>query len=182
MTSTEKLIEYRIVPEQSQVAFSVKHLMISRVKGCFERFGGVFRLIPADPARSEFEGVIEVASITTFDRARDDYLRTHEFFDPKRYPEMRFRSSRIELASAGRAKIQGALQIKDVSRTVELEAGGLEEVFRAGGSPPKSFEIQARGKIDRREFGLVWPPAIEAGGVLVGNEVEISIRATFRHP
>lgn len=150
--------------------------MISRVKGRFERFNGMFRLNLSDPSRSECSGTVEVVSISTSDRARDEYLHTNEFFDPKRFPEIHFRSSRVELMPGDRAWIRGTLEIKDVSRPVELEAEGLREIFGGSGRIPEHFEVHARGKIDRREFGLVWPPAIEAGGVLVGNEVEISLK------
>jgi polyisoprenoid-binding protein YceI len=169
MIPEPEFIEYRVVPERSRVAFSVRHLMISKVKGCFERFSGFLRLAPDNVARSEIQGTIEVASITTSDPARDEYLRTHEFFDPKRFPEMKFTSTGIHAGSHDGMRITGLLRIKEVSAPVELEVEGL-------GTVRDTLEIRARGKLDRREFGLVWPPAIEAGGVLVGNEVEIDLK------
>jgi polyisoprenoid-binding protein YceI len=166
---------YRIDSEHSEIAFSVKHLMISKVKGRFERFRGEFCLDPGAPLKSEFEGSIEVASIGTQDAARDVYLRTSEFFDPPKYPEMRFHSTGIHQETEGPIRIIGVLQIKEVSGSVELELTAGANVFE-GVLPPSSFEMEARGRIDRRSFGLVWPPAIEAGGVLVGNEVGITLR------
>ena len=176
MSPETAFIDYRVVPERSLVSFSVKHLMISKVKGHFERFSGLLRLNPADWARSEFSGGVEVASITTSDRSRDEYLRTNEFFDPKRFPEMTFKSTEIRLGSRDGIKISGILRIKDAQGPVELEVEGLGAVLVEAAKLPDHFEIHARGKMDRREFGLVWPPAIEAGGVLVGNEVEIDLK------
>ena len=176
MSSEPASVEYRVVPERSHVAFSVKHLMISKVKGRFERFSGLLRLIPGDWARSEFSGGVEVASITTADRSPDEYLRTNEFFDPQRFPEMKFTSTEIRPGGKDGIKIFGILRIKDARGPVELEVEGLGAVLVEIAKLPDHFEIHARGKIDRREFGLVWPPAIEAGGVLVGNEVEIDLK------
>ncbi len=176
MSPEPEFIEYRVVPERSEVAFSVKHLMISKVKGHFERFSGLLRLVPGDWARSEFRGVVEVASITTSDQSRDEYLRTHEFFDPKRYPELQFTSTEVRIDGADGARISGILQIKESRGPVELKVEGLGAILVGPEKLPAHFEVHARGKMDRREFGLVWPPAIEAGGVLVGNEVEIDLK------
>ncbi len=176
MSLESQSVEYRIVPERSQVAFSVKHLMIAKVKGRFERFRGIFRLDPEHPSQSQFEGAVEVASITTADASRDEYLRTNEFFDPKRFPEMKFSSTKVDLSARDRIRIVGTLQVKEARGPVELEVEGLGELLDHPEKLPSGIEIHAWGKIDRREFGLVWPPAIEAGGVLVGNEVEIDLR------
>jgi polyisoprenoid-binding protein YceI len=180
MDNERQSLLYRIDSERSEIAFSVKHLMISKVKGHFERFRGEFRLDPRDPEKSKLEGIIEVASIRTQDSARDTYLRTGEFFDPARYPEMSFCSEVIRPEGKELVRIDGILQIKEVRGAVELRVTSGAHILRAGvpstGEPPASIEMQAQAKIDRRSFGLVWPPAIEAGGVLVGNEVEIDLK------
>jgi polyisoprenoid-binding protein YceI len=176
MSLESQSVEYRIAPERSQVAFSVKHLMIAKVKGRFERFQGTFRLDSKQPSRSRFDGTVEVGSITTADASRDEYLRTNEFFDPKHFPEMKFSSAQVDLSARDRIRIAGTLQVKEARGPVELEVEGLSEILAHPEKLPSDFEIHARGKIDRREFGLVWPPAIEAGGVLVGNDVEIDLK------
>jgi polyisoprenoid-binding protein YceI len=177
MTTTQTpettLTTWQIDPSHSEVAFSVKHLMISTVRGRFSGVKGSIFLDTEDPSRSSVEAEIDAATIDTREEKRDGHLRSPDFFDVEKYPTITFRSRRIEPVGGDRFKVTGDLTIRGVTREVVLDV--TEE---GRGRDPWGGErvgFSATGKIDRREFGLTWNQALEAGGVMVSNEIKLSI-------
>ncbi len=161
---------WQIDPVHSVVEFRVRHMMIATVKGRFRDFDGA--IVPDEATR--VAGSIRVASLETLDARRDEHLRSPDFFDAERFPEIMFRSEALELNGDDRRfLLPGELTIKDVTRPVLLDG-----VFHGAGVHPDGGERIAfalRGELDRTEFGLTWNRTIETGGVLVGNVVELAL-------
>jgi polyisoprenoid-binding protein YceI len=160
-------------PSHSSVAFEVKHMMIATVRGHFSEFAG--RLIAAedDPANSEAYGTVATASVDTGNADRDAHLRGPDFFDSERYPEMRFESTRIEHVDGGLYRVTGDLTIRDATREVTIDATVEGAATDPWGNDRVGIAI--RGTIDRTEFGLTWQQKLAAGGMLVGEQVNIVI-------
>ncbi|MCC6222529.1 MAG: YceI family protein [Thermoleophilia bacterium] len=161
---------WHVDPAHSTVEFQVKHMMIATVKGRFTGFEGSLHMDEGGP---KLAGTIEVATLDTHETGRDEHLRSPDFFDAAEYPEIRFRSTLIEPASAERFRVVGDLTIKDVTRPVELEA-----TLSGPGRDPWGNErvaLEVRGGIDRKDFGLTWNQALETGGVLVGDRVKLLV-------
>ena len=167
-------------PTHSSIRFSVKHLNISTVHGRFNRWTGDVLFDEADLPRSQVNVRIEAASIDTHEPKRDAHLCSADFFDTAKHPEITFRSTRIEATTKDAFRLNGDLAISGVTRTVALDAELLGKTTDPQGSERAAFE--ATTTIDRRDFGLVWGPVLEAGGLLVGEKVkiEISIEAVRR--
>jgi polyisoprenoid-binding protein YceI len=156
----------------SAIHFYVRHMVISKVHGRFARWSGALELDTADLTRSSVEVRIEAASIDTQVADRDAHLRSADFLDVEKHPELSFRSRRIEKAG-DRYRVVGELTLRGVTREVVLDAE-----FAGTGKDPWGNEragFSAKASVDRRDFGLVWNAALEAGGVLVGEKVEIAI-------
>jgi len=156
----------------SAIHFWVRHMVISKVHGRFARWSGRIELDDQDLTRSSVEVRIDTASIDTQVADRDTHLRSADFLDVEQYPEATFRSKRVERAGDG-YRVVGDLDLHGVVREVTLEAE-----FAGKGKDPWGNEragFSARAALDRREFGLVWNAALETGGVLVGEKVEIAI-------
>jgi polyisoprenoid-binding protein YceI len=153
---------------RSSVTFSVRHMVISKVRGRFTRFAGTVALDDGDVTRSTVTARLEVASVETGDRERDQYLRTSaEFLDPARFPELTFVSRRVERAGRG-LRLHGDLTIRDATRPVTLE---VSETSRAR----DRVGFSAKTTIDRKDFGLRWSQLVETGGVMVGDKIEIAV-------
>jgi polyisoprenoid-binding protein YceI len=158
------------------VEFSARHMMITTVKGRFDRVEGSIEIDLEDPTRSRVEAKIDASSVTTSLEQRDGHLRSADFFDVENHPELLFVSRRIEGAHAeagDRFRLQGDLTIRGITREVELDA-----TFEGTGTDPWGGErvsFSASTTIDRRDFGLTWNQALEAGGVLVSNQVKITL-------
>jgi len=163
---------WQLDPAHTHVEFSVKHLMIARVKG---RFAGVTGTVAlgGDPADSTVDVVIDAASIDTREAKRDAHLRSADFFDVERFPTIAFRSREVRPTGAGDFSVVGDLTIRDVTRDVTLEVTDEGRGTDPWGGERAGFS--ATTEIDRRDFGLTWNQALEAGGVLVGNEIRISL-------
>ena len=178
MTSTETATEvttWSIDPAHSEVGFAVKHLMISTVKGHFADVQGTITVDETDPSQSSAEVIIDASSIDTRAPDRDKHLRSADFFQVEKWPNIAFRSRKIEGATFKenqRFRVIGDLTIRDVTKEVVLDAT-LEG--RSHGMGKERAAFTATTKIDRRDFGLEWNQALEAGGVLVSNEVKISL-------
>jgi polyisoprenoid-binding protein YceI len=163
---------WQLDPAHTHVEFSVKHLMLARVKG---RFAGVTGTVEmgADPSASTVDVVIGAASIDTREAKRDAHLRSADFFDVERFPTIAFRSRDVRPTGAGDFSVVGDLTIRDVTREVTLEVTDEGRGTDPWGGERAGFSATA--DIDRREFGLTWNQALEAGGVLVGDKIEISL-------
>ncbi len=156
----------------SSTAFSVKHLVISTVRGHFDRTSGELKLDPADPARSSVQATIDAASIDTREPKRDDHLRSADFLDVARYPTITFRSTKVAPGADGKLSVSGDLTLRGVTRPVTLEVTTSPEVKGMGGETRRGFT--ATTTISRKQFGLAWNKAVEAGPV-VADEVAITL-------
>ena len=164
---------WRIDPSHTSVELAVKHMVVTTVKGLFSKVSGTIELDPADLASSSVYAEIEAASIDTRWPDRDAHLRSADFLDVERYPTITFRSTRIERAGDDRLTLYGDLTIRGVTRPVVLEAE-----FNGIGQDPwggTRAGFSASGKIDRKDWGMTWNDALEAGGLLVSDEVKISL-------
>jgi polyisoprenoid-binding protein YceI len=167
------LSSWQIDAAHSGINFSVRHLVIAKVRGRFGKFSGTVRTADADPTQTQIVVEIDASSIDTGVADRDTHLKSGDFFDVQSFPQLRFESTRIESAGGERYHLIGDLTIKGVTREVVLD---VEYAGRA--KDPWGNEraaARATGAIDRRDFGLGWNQVLEAGGVLVGERVEIEI-------
>jgi polyisoprenoid-binding protein YceI len=156
----------------SAIHFWVRHMVISKVHGRFARWSGSIALDPQDLTRSSVDVRIDAASIDTQVADRDAHLRSPDFLDVAKHPEIAFASRRVEGGADG-LRITGDLTLHGVTREVTLQAE-----FAGTGKDPWGNEragFSARATLDRRDYGLVWNAALETGGVLVGEKVEIAI-------
>lgn len=160
-----------IDPTHSEVAFKIKHLMISNVKGNFSQFEATALTNGDDFSSAEIDVNINAASINTGAADRDGHLKSPDFFDAEKYPVMTFKSKSFS-GSGDEFVLEGDFTIKDVTKpvTLNVEFGGL--MTDPWGNVKAGFTIE--GKINRKDFGLNWNAALEAGGVLVGEEVKLS--------
>lgn len=154
----------------SQVEFSVKHLMISNVRGSFGTFEGQIEMDESNLAASSVEGTVETASIDTRDTQRDTHLRSADFFDVEKYPAMHFRSTSIRPTDDG-YEVKGDLTIRDTTKAVTFKVADEGAARDPWGKERRAFSAEAT--INRHDFGLNWNVALEAGGVLVGEKVKI---------
>ena len=163
---------WTIDPTHSSVEFSVRHLMISTVKGRFADVQGTVVLDEANPAASSADITVQVASIDTREPQRDTHLRSADFFDVEKYPKITFRSTPID-GTLEAFKLNGDLTIHGVTRPVTLDV-----THEGRGKDPwgnQRIGFSATGKIKRSDFGLTWNATLETGGFLVGDDVKISI-------
>lgn len=163
---------WRVDPVHSSIEFSIKHMMIATVRGRFTEFDGTI-VAAEDIANSRVFGVVKTASIDTNEPNRDAHLRSPDFLDAERYPEIRFESTRIEPLGGPLFSVVGDLTIKDVSREVELETT-VEGVERDPWGNER-VGVSAVGTIDRKDFGLRWQQVLDSGGYLIGEKVKIVI-------
>jgi len=164
---------WAIDPAHTEVGFSVKHLMISTVRGRFADVRGTIRLDGNDLTQASVEAEIATASIDTRQEQRDAHLRSPDFFEVEKYPTITFRSTSVERIKNDRYRITGDLTIRDVTREVVLE--GTDEGRGRDPWGGDRLGFSATTTIDRRDFGLTWNQALETGGVLVSNEIKIAI-------
>jgi polyisoprenoid-binding protein YceI len=169
---------WTIDPTHTLVEFSAKHMMITTVKGRFAEVGGTIVLDEENPGRSSLEVEIATSSLDTRVEQRDAHLRSADFLDVETYPALTFRSKRVEggfREEGDRFRLVGDLTIRGVTREVTLDA-----VYEGRGIDPWGGErvsFSAETRIDRRDFDLTWNVALEAGGILVSNEIRISLEA-----
>jgi polyisoprenoid-binding protein YceI len=169
---------WNLDPAHSAAEFKVKHMMISNVKGHFAKLSGKLTLDESDLTKSGVEASIEAASIDTREAQRDAHLKSADFFDVEKFPTLSFKSSRITRVHEGELAVEGDLTIHGVTRKV---------VFKAEGPTPPAKDpwgntrvaISATTKINRKDFGLTWNAALETGGILVGDEVSITLDVEF---
>jgi len=164
---------WEIDSAHTDVGFSVKHLMISTVRGRFSDVRGTIRIDDDDLATASVQVEIGAAGIDTRQQQRDDHLRSADFFDVEKFPTIEFESRRIERIENDRYRVVGDLTIRDVTREVVLDA-----TQEGRGRDPWGGErlgFSAKTTIDRRDFGLTWNQALETGGFVVGNEIKITL-------
>ena len=159
----------------SAIEFSVRHMMVSTVKGNFREFSADLELDPEDLTKSSVRAVVKVASIDTREPQRNAHLTSADFFEAERFPEMVFQSTRVEHLGGDRYRVTGDLTIKDVTRPITLDVTHLGTQVSPYGVKAAGFEATAT--LSRKDFGLTWNVALETGGMLVGDEVKISVDA-----
>jgi polyisoprenoid-binding protein YceI len=171
-------ITWKIDPAHSSAEFKVKHMMISHVKGSFSGITGTLIEDTTDPTRSTVEASVDISSISTGDAQRDAHLKSADFFHGEQHPTMTFRSTRVEKKGEGEYAVTGDLTIHGTTKPVTFAVEGPS----APGKDPwgnTRIGLSATTKINRKEFGLSWNAALETGGFLVGEDVQISLEVQF---
>jgi polyisoprenoid-binding protein YceI len=163
---------WKLDPSHTLVEFSAKHLMITTVKGRITDVEGTIVMDEKNPRNSSVEAILKAVSIDTRTEQRDQHLRSADFLNAELFPEIRFRSTRIE-GDKDSFKLTGDLTIRDVTRPITLDIRFEGQQTDPWGGERIGFS--GSGKIDRRDFGLTWNQALETGGVVVGNDVKINL-------
>lgn len=169
------LSTWKIDPSHTTVEFAVKHMMISTVRGRFAEYDAT---LTSGESQPRVEATISTASVDTGEPNRDAHLKSADFFDAEGYPTLTFVSRRVDGNLEGRFKVIGDLTIRGTTREVVLDVQYQGEGRDPYGNEKRAF--LATTKVDRREFGLLWNVALETGGLLVSNEVRITIEAQFK--
>ena len=158
----------------SEVGFKVKHLMVSNVRGRFSKFDGKLDFNDKDIRKSSVEVTIDVGSIDTGNAKRDGHLKSPDFFNAGKYPAITFKSTKVARAGEGKLKVTGDLTMHGTTRSVVLDVDGPTDAVKDPWGNTKRG-VSATTKISRKAFGLKWNQLTEAGGVVVGDEIEISL-------
>jgi polyisoprenoid-binding protein YceI len=164
---------WNIDTAHSAIHFSVRHMVVSKTRGRFTKFGGQLEFDPDNPEAAKVQVTIEPASVDTADSQRDGHLRSADFFDVEKFPTASFKSTRVEDLGGDKYRISGDLTIRGVTKPVSFDA-----TYEGSGKDPWGGEragFSGGTTIDRRQFGLEWNKALETGGVLVGEKVELSL-------
>lgn len=166
-------MSWAIDTSHTHLQFTVRHMMLSKVRGAFEKFSGSVNLDEMNPANTTVDIQIETGSINTRDPQRDGHLRSPDFFNSDAFPYMNFKSKSVRVTGENTAVLTGDLTIRDITREVNLEVEFLGFSKSPWGTRNAGFEAKTR--ILREDWGLTWNVALETGGWLVGKEVEINI-------
>jgi polyisoprenoid-binding protein YceI len=166
--------EYNIDPAHSIIGFSIRHLEIAWVEGRFKDFKGAIHFDDKDVTKSSVEFTAKVESIDTGVEPRNKHLRTADFFDVEKFPEMSFKSTRVERKGKDGYVLHGDLTLKGVTKQVALPFTVTGAIKDPWGNT--RFGVQAETKLDRRDYGITWGKALENGGLDVGNEVTIELQ------
>ncbi len=169
---------WNIDPVHSVAEFKVKHMMISNVKGQFTRLSGTLSLDETDITNSRVEASIEAASISTRDEQRDGHLKSADFFDVKKFPTLSFKSTGVSRTGDEELAVTGDLSIHGVTRLVVFKVEGPTIAAKDPWGNTRRG-LSATTKINRRDFGLTWNSALETGGILVGDEITITLDVQF---
>jgi polyisoprenoid-binding protein YceI len=181
ITSNISTSVWTIDPAHTVVEFKVRHMMISNVKGRFPVVAGELILDGADVRRSRIIATIDAASIDTGDPQRDTHLKSADFLAVEEFPTLSFASSRISRRGAGELEVEGELTIHGVNRKVVLAVEGPSTPAKDPWGKLR-IGVSASATIDRKAFGLLWNSVIESGGLLIGDQVTISVEAQFVQP
>jgi polyisoprenoid-binding protein YceI len=167
-------MSWQIDSVHSEIQFKVRHMMVSWGRGSFEKFGGTINIDEQNPENSTVDIQIDASSINTRQADRDAHLRSPDFFDAPNHPYITFKSKKVKQTSANTAKLIGDLTIRDITKEVTLDVtynGQHKSPF----GPFLAAGFNAETVISRKEWGLTWNALVEGGGVLVGDDVHISI-------
>ncbi|MHB9091971.1 MAG: YceI family protein [Chloroflexota bacterium] len=172
-TTTETHGVFKIDPSHSNVEFVAKHMVFASVRGRFSDAEGLLDLNAEDPTRSSVRANVKTASVDTRDTNRDAHLRSADFFDVENYPEITFLSKRVELHGNNEARVVSDLTIRGVTKEVVFDATFLGQGKDPWGNTRVGFSASAT--VNRKDYGLNWNAALEAGGWLVGDQVKIHL-------
>ena len=169
---------WKLDPAHSSAEFKVKHMMISNVKGTFSGLSGTLQLDETDRTHSTVEASIDVTTISTGDAQRDGHLKSGDFFDAETFPTITFKSSNIDSTGGPEYEVSGDLTIRGVTHPVTFK---VEDVSTPAKDPwgNQRIGLSATTKINRKDFGLGWNAPLETGGVLVGEDVTITLEVQF---
>jgi polyisoprenoid-binding protein YceI len=169
---------WNIDPTHSIAEFKVKHLMIANVKGQFSKVSGALVLDESNLANSRIEATIDAASIHTRDEQRDAHLKSADFFDVEKFPTLHFKSKGIRIVKDGELSVEGDLTIRGVTHKIHFAVEGPTPPMKDPWGNTR-VAISATTKINRKDFGLTWNAALETGGIVVGDEVTITLDVEF---
>jgi polyisoprenoid-binding protein YceI len=169
---------WNIDPAHTTAEFKVKHMMIANVKGQFSKVSGVLILDESNLKDSRVEATIEAASIETREAQRDAHLKSADFFDVEKFPTLHFKSTDISIVRDGELSVEGNLTIRGVTRKVRFAVEGPTPPAKDPWGNTR-VAVSASTRINRKDFGLTWNAALETGGILVGEEVTITLEAEF---
>ena len=177
-TATAALSSWKIDPSHSAAEFRVRHMMISYVKGKFSGLTGVLRLDENDYTHSNVEVSIPAATVSTVDDKLDAHLKDADFFDVEKFPTLTFRSTSIRFLGDRDYEVIGELTIRGVTKSVTLSVNDVSQPSKDPWGNQR-IGLSASAKVNRKDFGLVWNAPLELGGVLVGDEVAITLDVEF---
>lgn len=166
-------MSWQIDPAHSEILFSARHMMISKVRGQFESFSGSVHFDPENMAATTIDVAIEATSINTRNEQRDGHLMSPDFLDAESFPQLIFKSTSVEQLSDTTGKLHGDLTIRGVTKPVALDVEYAGTALSPWGTTSAGFS--AAVKINRKDWGLTWNQALETGGLLVGEEISIAI-------
>jgi polyisoprenoid-binding protein YceI len=169
---------WNIDPVHSTAQFKVKHMMISNVKGEFTAVTGKLELNNADITKSRIEASIDASSINTREPQRDAHLKSADFLDVEKFPVLTFKSTRVSKVKVDELSVEGNLTIHGVTRNVVFDVEGPSAPVKDPWGSTR-IGISATTRIDRKDFGLAWNASLEAGGIMVGHEVTITLDVEF---
>ena len=169
---------WNIDPAHTAAEFKVKHMMIANVKGHFAKVSGVLIRDESDPTNDRVEATIEAASLHTRDEQRDAHLKSADFFHVEKFPTLHFKSTGVKVAGEGELSVEGDLTIHGVTRKGRFAVEGPTPPAKDPWGNTR-IGISASTKINRKDFGLTWNAALETGGILVGDDITITLDAQF---
>jgi polyisoprenoid-binding protein YceI len=169
---------WNLDPAHSVAEFKVKHMMISNVKGSFSGLSGVLELDESDASRSSIKAAIDVNTLSTLDPQRDVHLKSADFFDAEKFPTMTFHSTKVVSTSGSGFNVTGDLTLHGVTNVATF---AVEDLSAPAKDPWGNVRVglSATTKINRKDFGLSWNSTLEAGGLLVGDEITITLDVQF---
>ena len=165
---------WQIDPAHSNVSFSVRHMMVSNVRGEFTKVSGTVEGDEKTPAQAVITATIDATSINTREAKRDDHLKSPDFLDVAKYPTIIFKSKKIEPSGSGQFKVTGDLTLHGVTKEVVLDVSDVTAPIKDPMGKTRAG-AQATTKIDRKDFGINWSKVMDGGGLMVGDEVAISV-------
>jgi polyisoprenoid-binding protein YceI len=168
---------WTVDPGHSSASFSVRHMVVSNVRGELGKVTGTLTLDKDDVTKSTVEASIDVAAISTRDEKRDGHLKSPDFFDTAKYPTLTFKSTSVAKAGEGKLKVAGTLTLHGVSKPVVLDVEGPSAEVTAWGMTKTGFS--ASTKLDRQAFGVAFSKVLDNGGAVVGNEVSVQLDLEF---
>jgi len=177
-TATPAISTWNVDSTHSVVEFKVKHMMISNLKGNFTKVTGALSLNENDLTQSTVEAEIEIASIHTRDEGRDGHLKGEDFFHAEQFPTMKLKSTHVAAKADGELVVTGDLTIKGVTKSVQFAVEGPSLATKDPWGNTR-IGLSATTKINRKDFGLTWNAALEAGGLMVGEDVSITLDLEF---
>lgn len=172
---------YKIDPQHSQAGFSIRHMMLSNVRGAFNKVSGTIEYDAAKPAASKVDATIDMSSVDTHDAQRDEHLRKADFFDVEKYPTMTFKSTKVVAKGKGHLSVTGDLTLHGVTKSVVLEVDGPTEELKDPKNGGKRG-ASATTTIHRKDFGISYNKTLDNGGVALGEDVAVTLDVEMQAP